>query len=200
MNTRSARVPNRAQAVQHVDSNALAIQALTARIRDSTPRLLQISKDDESVTNSLGYLLKNLQASNASIAVLRNDLISGREGRVVGDFINFAKLPVELRIKIWRLLLPGPRIVEVIHRVTDTGFKIRPGIPPPVLLHVCHEVRQIALKKYRMWLDNPQFNGCHIRIDPINDTILAAVLLKLGFWDTEQGRLFPERRWSLFGM
>ncbi len=82
----------------------------------------------------------------------------------------FPKLPIELRTMIWRHALPGPRLVRVMvdeaaphfgsleidrhngsgRKYTHSFNKLReqPARPPPQLLHVCRESRQIALETY----------------------------------------------------
>lgn len=68
---------------------------------------------------------------------------------------NFTLLPnlaVELRLKIWRSTLPGPRNVGIKTRIKDAGFggwiARENAPPPPVALQVCHESREEAQKYY----------------------------------------------------
>jgi hypothetical protein len=69
-----------------------------------------------------------LQQSDAPIAV----------SKPLTDFHPFKRMPSELRLKIWKLNIPGARVVElkykkgIYHAVSPT--------PAPALLHVCHEV------------------------------------------------------------
>ncbi|KUJ14475.1 uncharacterized protein LY89DRAFT_140532 [Mollisia scopiformis] len=65
-----------------------------------------------------------------------------------GDFEKFLHLDYDVRFMIWRLSLPGPRIVEVqhSHNVEDPSW-ISTCHPPPTL-QVCRESRMIALKFY----------------------------------------------------
>ena len=58
-------------------------------------------------------------------------------------FSQFSELPYELRRKIWRQHIPGPRVVRARYDV-GTG-QILPGSAPPVLLHVCLESRGFLL-------------------------------------------------------
>ncbi|KAI7786590.1 hypothetical protein LA080_003319 [Diaporthe eres] len=86
---------------------------------------------------------------------------SAGQGRT---FHLFSKLPAELRWKIWAFNLPGPRLVSVhcgsksLTSGLDSGRPLpspsssfgctsQAKIPPN--LHVCHESRREALRKYR---------------------------------------------------
>ena len=70
----------------------------------------------------------------------------------------FPTLPVEIRLKIWRLTLP-PRVVEVqLHvpnecdpAISDINLDLRPLARSslPVIFHVCQESRDEALSIYR---------------------------------------------------
>jgi hypothetical protein len=80
----------------------------------------------------------------------------------VGRFTCFSKLPTEIRLKIWKNALPGPRIIrmELKHSVRvplKEGEKKKPKVtrlissrPRPVGLHVCRESRIEALKEYEL--------------------------------------------------
>lgn len=56
---------------------------------------------------------------------------------------SFQKLPSELRIQIWELLVE-PRVVPII----EINGQVRSTCPVPVILHICHESRHIGLKFY----------------------------------------------------
>jgi hypothetical protein len=68
------------------------------------------------------------------------------------SFTLFPHLPLELRLKIWRSTLPGPRNVGVKIRFKDGrfgGWVARDCTPrPPMALQVCHESREEARKYY----------------------------------------------------
>ncbi|KUI67923.1 hypothetical protein VM1G_03353 [Cytospora mali] len=71
-------------------------------------------------------------------------------------FTCFGDLPLELRLKIWEHLLQ-PRIViaacfdEECVPEKRAQLARRAKCPPaPVLLHICHETRQLALKHYEL--------------------------------------------------
>jgi hypothetical protein len=86
--------------------------------------------------------------------------------------------PAELRLKIWKMALPGPRIVEIyLNIATDrrTGVKgeqvLRVNTPPPALMHVNWESRRAALEKYWLQLGNEEIKNFFAQIDPTEDTI-----------------------------
>lgn len=67
-------------------------------------------------------------------------------------FHSFPRLPPELRRKIWRHALPSPRTMSVdfIQRSRHSAPEFEPNQPPPMLLHVCHESREVALENYEL--------------------------------------------------
>ena len=71
-------------------------------------------------------------------------------------FLLFPKLPIELRLKIIRYSLPRPRLVHLRFKKGDVSYEngaISPMISEaefPVMLHVCRESRQEALKSYQL--------------------------------------------------
>jgi len=56
---------------------------------------------------------------------------------------SFQELPAELRIAIWTLLIE-PRVVPIV----ESNGQVYSTCPVPVILHICHESRQIGLKFY----------------------------------------------------
>jgi hypothetical protein len=71
----------------------------------------------------------------------------------------FSKLPTELRIAVWRLALPGPRILDIFKvkddcdKSWDHGFtRYKSFRLSPTLLAVCHESRKVTLKSYTVTL------------------------------------------------
>lgn len=122
--------------------------------------------------------LQKMQASANEIKSLTQGLLEG-SARQPRSFSLFPMLPVELRLKIWKLALPGPRIVEVyLDRVVpdlDRSYYhediLRVNTPPPALMHVNWESRSIALEKYWLRLGNAEVKDDFTRIDPAEDTI-----------------------------
>lgn len=79
------------------------------------------------------------------------------------SFPLFRKLPTELRLRIWRHALPGPRLVNVIaayNHKEDTPWRIDAArfIPtrrfPDQILYACWESREVARKHYQLCLLN----------------------------------------------
>jgi hypothetical protein len=55
------------------------------------------------------------------------------------EFHPFPRLPSELRLKIWKLNILGPRVIDL--RYSKKIYHAVSSTPTPALLHVCHEVR-----------------------------------------------------------
>jgi hypothetical protein len=98
----------------------------------------------------------------------------------LNEFTLFPKLPVELRLKIWRAALPGPRIIEAYYDYEESvngdisDGVIRTNQPPPVLLSVCHESREETLRKYITICKPENFREvehCHLLMGPSKDTL-----------------------------
>jgi hypothetical protein len=79
----------------------------------------------------------------------------------------FAALPAELRIKIWKHLLPGPRIVPVSYS-RELQKYISDG--PPPILNVCSESRSIFLSVYTKLIISPKHESA-VFVDFELDTI-----------------------------
>jgi 2EXR family len=97
----------------------------------------------------------------------------------------FRKLPLELRDKIWKLCLPGPRTARIYHDPKDMAFIAMPEIetgvspfwrakavagPVPVLLHINKESRSIGMKYYKLMFSE-QTLGRPIYFDVTQDTL-----------------------------
>jgi len=96
----------------------------------------------------------------------------------------FPKLPSELQIQIWEAALPEePRLVALWLKIwqtnSSTGYpedsaedrrKFLCKNPPPTLLHVCRQSREVALKKFSLQIKTP-IQKCPIYIDPKEDTV-----------------------------
>jgi hypothetical protein len=74
-------------------------------------------------------------------------------------FTLFPDLPLELRLKIWSFITPGPRIVSIKYKGLSfysigKGFSAAAGWrspdPVPIVLHICRESRTEALKSYQL--------------------------------------------------
>jgi hypothetical protein len=74
-------------------------------------------------------------------------------------FTLFPDLPLELRLKIWSFITPGPRTVSIKYKGLSfysigKGFSAAAGWrspdPVPIVLHICRESRTEALKSYQL--------------------------------------------------
>ncbi|KAI5917959.1 hypothetical protein F4810DRAFT_715980 [Camillea tinctor] len=107
-------------------------------------------------------------------------------------FFLFTRLPIELRLTIWGLNLPRPRIVpirccygngasqlasvsnedqESLWRLSGLqNFKCTSSAPIPVNLHVCGESRLDAMKRYKLMFGTKRDPG-RVFFDPLRDTL-----------------------------
>ncbi len=77
-------------------------------------------------------------------------------------FQHFPRLPLEIRFRIWRYVVPERRIISAVADSGPTILKLRGRLLPPAVLQVCREAREEALKKYvkfrRLSLKNEEMN------------------------------------------
>ncbi|KAE9380302.1 hypothetical protein N431DRAFT_395026 [Stipitochalara longipes BDJ] len=64
------------------------------------------------------------------------------------NFPSFNKLPLELRLKIWKMTIEERRLVPIRTSKDRLGFNS--PTPIPAALHVCSESREVALKTYKL--------------------------------------------------
>jgi hypothetical protein len=76
-------------------------------------------------------------------------------------------------LEIWRLALPGPRVVEVFQTLEmvyngERKSEIKVNNPPLTLLHVNREAREVASNEYMLLSDvsASSLDFCHARFDP----------------------------------
>jgi len=119
-----------------------------------------------------------LEAMQSPINETEPPTKSPPESSTVSRFGFFPMLPVELRLKIWRTALSGPRIVEVYlgkmsDKVSSKTCKqcIKVNTPPPALMQVCWESREVVLEKYWLQFCHESVDNRLARIDPAEDTI-----------------------------
>jgi hypothetical protein len=79
-------------------------------------------------------------------------------------FTLFPKLPTELRLKIWKYALPGPRAIRVQRAWSTLSRRIRAVAKPPAVLQINSESRQLALRFYEVSFNNA-IKGRPIGID-----------------------------------
>lgn len=66
----------------------------------------------------------------------------------------FPFLPSSVRKRIWKLALPGPRVIEIQYANKQHEFRS----PIPIILHVSREARAVALEEYETAAASP-LNG-----------------------------------------
>lgn len=88
------------------------IQSMAKTIKTSTFELLS-AIPDQSTQLALKTFVDSILATASTVETLSSKLATTG---AIGQFIFFPKLPIELRLKIWELALPGPRIVEAYIR------------------------------------------------------------------------------------
>lgn len=92
------------------------------------------------------------------------------------QFHPFPRLPLELRLQIWNLALPGPRVVQVIeakkrHMLTrQASYHWTSNSPSPILLRVCKESREEALRTYTAAFGRNENDG-RVYVDFDKDTV-----------------------------
>jgi hypothetical protein len=82
-------------------------------------------------------------------------MISTSSAQASASFTPFARLPTELRLKIWELNLPAPRLVPLHYTPPSAGTNASlqgstSPAPIPQNLHTCQESRYLALCHYRL--------------------------------------------------
>ena len=74
------------------------------------------------------------------------------KGKTLRPFHQFSHLPAELQTRVWELIDPEPRVVELRRHCTQTKKQgnveqIRCLSGVPAILHVCREARHVALEQ-----------------------------------------------------
>jgi 2EXR family len=108
---------------------------------------------------------------------------------IATTFHGFPKLPKELQLKIWKYLIPGPRIIElksvIVTEYLDddddseiTYDRCIAMTPHPLFLHICQDSRFLARKIYqRNFEDELKWP---VYMDPSRDVLLLYDSLSLG--------------------
>jgi hypothetical protein len=103
-------------------------------------------------------------------------------------FSPFPRFPVEIQRYIWKLSLPGPRILSVHHK-HDTEklcFPKEHHTPNPAALTTCRISRDVALSRYR-----PVFGNAHVYAD-----LQGGDMVYFGPWHED---LDMDEFWSWYG-
>jgi hypothetical protein len=187
----SKPVPLVGTSIREIQSIAKALQSSTTQFLSSIP--------NQSTQLALMRFMDSILSSASKIESLCGSLVTTG---VIGQFIFFPKLAIELRLKIWKLALPGPRIIEV--HLTE-AFRRPPGRwmeeiqaknPPLALFHVNREAREVASKKYMLLCrdggNRPYF--CHAHFDPDKDIVFFP--WSLPRWDNYQNYFVDGDWWS----
>ncbi|KFY72312.1 hypothetical protein V499_07537 [Pseudogymnoascus sp. VKM F-103] len=108
---------------------------------------------------------------------------AAKEPKTLRRFKLFPKLPTEIRLMIWTLLLPPPRVVDIRMRrksiptsageILDVGRFIS-SVDHPIILHVCSESRRVARQHYKLSFPkktNTEWSPAQTYIDFDNDTV-----------------------------
>lgn len=82
-----------------------------------------------------------------------SSLAQAAEQRTEGSsFTLFPKLPVELRLMVWELALPGPRVITIQARRVSSAARGLPHLTAdysiPAIFHTSQESREAVLRKY----------------------------------------------------
>ncbi|KAI1860817.1 uncharacterized protein JN550_011279 [Neoarthrinium moseri] len=88
------------------------------------------------------------------------------------DFPQFSNLPTEVRLLIWSLCVPGPRVYEMGTAARRENHNTLPrtaslwspqaGVTP-VVSHVCHEARQVVLQNRHYLMDQDEHRPLPLR-------------------------------------
>ncbi len=88
------------------------------------------------------------------------------------EFQSFLKLPTELRQKVWRHALPGPRLVELFYDEDMGACTSRCAVP--IVLWVCNESRREARRFYRPFFATNRAEAS-IYLDPHVDEVYLGI-------------------------
>jgi hypothetical protein len=134
--------------------------------------------------NPFVQVLAQAQAlSEEYVGLMDDDLYSPPETEpelsAATTFHGFPHIPKELQVKIWKLLILPPRIIELVPKnitmtLEDeseiTYERCVASVPHPVLLHVCHDSRFLAKKTYKLCLEEEL--KWPVYMDPNRDILL----------------------------
>jgi len=154
-------------------------------------RKLSETSSDGSEISSEGTPLQELVSQDVAfdtqLDLSAKEQVSDEAEQPEGDFILFPELPPELRNKIWKLSMPGPRIVRIKHDPRDmyavelNEIDLAAGRNPwwrakaiagpvPALLHVNREARSFVRQHYKLFFHN-QTQGRPIYFNAALDTL-----------------------------
>jgi hypothetical protein len=136
--------------------------------------------------------------------ILESNLGNPNTPSPADSFTSFPKLPAEVRLKIWSLALPGPRVITIAPDYSSapeffdpehphsTRYKARACTKPvPALLHCSFESRAVALKSYELsFRTNLQKKPIYFdfRKDSLCMINIPALHSFMRFWLEDSGR------------
>jgi hypothetical protein len=125
-----------------------------------------------------------------SLQIMRQQNLSS-SAKILDQFTLFPKLPIELRIKIWKMACLVPRVIDLrwcdvdeysgrIFSSSETHYpgEIRSHCSPPSLLYVSSEARCSALQHYTIGFGTS--NKCKFGTSTIEDAIPTHVWVNRG--------------------
>jgi hypothetical protein len=142
-------------------SSAVDEQTATAAVIAETSSAIQPSVDSSSpsdmidLTNGENITSAEGARDDAQTSTAPPDAPDDNpHSEALEEFTPFPKLPIELRLRIWKFTLPGPRILEVAYceagSDSDMPEKFGVATRPPVALRVCRESRREASRFYTL--------------------------------------------------
>jgi hypothetical protein len=90
------------------------------------------------------------------------------------EFTLFPKLATETRLAIWKMAIPGPRVITIqVHNDATLNLRLlAASYAIPAILHTSRESREVALKSYELAFANHQ-NVKPMYVDFSKDIIFA---------------------------
>jgi len=109
-------------------------------------------------------------------------------GKGKGPFEGFPRLPREVQDEIWKLSLPGPRVIEVKLENSGPvgGLAYKASFEPISNMYASRGSRLVALRKYRLSFAAQLYHP--IYFDPARDVLMIGRTVRLMAFLTEKGR------------
>lgn len=85
---------------------------------------------------------------DSSMSKSKGDEQPTEDGQQRGAFECFPRLPIELRLKIWRHCEPGPRVIDI--KVDENMRRFITAARTPISLQICQESRAETLRTYEV--------------------------------------------------
>jgi hypothetical protein len=150
-----------------------------------------VSTTNLDTQSALGQDLADGQIESPDLLDSRQHQLPTTDSR----FPLFPKLPIELRLIVWEMALPGPRCLEVVQHIEKTGppeyqasfgrhfgsrFKYcywTATDKSPAMLFTSHEPRQVTLNHYQPFKHGPPSEAKRTSyIDPLRDTLFCTTI------------------------